>query len=63
MIDASKYELIENIKITKEVVEYKRKNVSVEAEVGFYQGVEDNIISNIRYAKIEDCDVFVKNKS
>lgn len=61
MIDASKYELIENIKITKEVVEYaKRKNVSVEAEVGSIGGVEDNIISNIRYAKIEDCDVFVK---
>ena len=36
MIDASKEELIENIKITKEVVEYAEKyNVSVEGELGY----------------------------
>lgn len=35
MIDASKYDLDENIKITKQIVEYaKKKNVSVEAEIG-----------------------------
>ena len=60
MIDASKYELNENIRITKEVVEYaKLKNASVEAEVGSIGGVEDNIIGDIRYADVEDCITFV----
>lgn len=62
MIDASKYELNENIRITKEVVEYaKLKNVSVEAEVGSIGGIEDNIVANIRYANVEDCYTFVKS--
>jgi len=61
MIDASKYELEENIRITKEVVEYaKFKNVSVEAEVGSIGGTEDNITSDVRYANIDDCDIFVR---
>lgn len=60
MIDASKYELSENIRITKEVVEYARlNNVSVEAEVGSIGGVEDNITANIKYAEVDDCNTFV----
>lgn len=60
MIDASKYELSENIKITKEVVDYaKTKNVSVEAEVGSIGGIEDNIAAHIKYANVEDCIKFV----
>lgn len=56
MIDASKYSLEENIKITKQVVEYaKQKNVTVEAEIGHIGGSEDNISSDIAYAKVEDC--------
>lgn len=44
MIDASKYPLAENIKITKEVVNYaKLNNVTVEAEIGRIGGSEDNI--------------------
>ena len=55
MIDASKYELEENIKITKEVVEYAKKyNVTVEAEVGHIGGTEDDISSELAYAKVED---------
>ncbi len=62
MIDASKYELNENIRITKDVVDYaKLKNVSVEAEVGSIGGIEDNIAANIRYADVEDCYTFVKS--
>lgn len=62
MIDASKYELNENIRITKDVVDYaKLKNVSVEAEVGSIGGIEDNIVANIRYADVEDCYTFVKS--
>lgn len=52
MIDASKYDLDENIRITKEVVDYAHdRNISVEAEVGHVG--DDNI--DIMYAKVEDC--------
>ena len=62
MIDASKYELNENIKITKEVVDYAHKrNVSVEAEVGHIGGVEDNVNSEIKYATKEDCLLLYHN--
>jgi len=55
MIDASKYELDENIRITKEVVEYAKKyNVTVEAEVGHIGGTEDGNTSELAYAKVED---------
>lgn len=56
MIDASKHELEENIRITKEVVEYAHeKGVSVEAEVGHIGGTEDNITSTSTNATLEDC--------
>ena len=56
MIDASKYELDENIRITKEVVDYAHKhNVSVEAEVGHIGGTEDNVSAELMYATVEDC--------
>jgi len=55
MIDASKYDLDENIRITKEVVEYAKKyNVTVEAEVGHIGGTEDGNTSELAYAKVED---------
>ena len=55
MIDASKYELEENINITKQVVEYANKyNVTVEAEVGHIGGEEDGISDELAYAKVED---------
>lgn len=55
MIDASKYSLEENIKMTTEVVEYaKEKNVTVEAEIGHIGGTEDEIDSDIAYAKVND---------
>lgn len=55
MIDASRYSLEENIKRTKQVVEYAKKyNVTVEAEIGHIGGSEDNISSSIAYAKVED---------
>lgn len=59
MIDASKYNLEENIKITKEVVNYaKEKNVSVEAEIGHIGGNEENIKDNgIIYADSNECKV------
>ena len=56
MIDASKLELDENIKVTKEIVDYAHpKGVTVEAEVGHIGGTEDNITSDIFYATLEEC--------
>ena len=61
MIDASKFEYSENVKITKEVVEYARKNnVSVEAELGHVGGQEDNVSGSILYADVNECESFVK---
>ena len=56
MIDASKHELEENIRITKEVVEYAHQfDVTVEAEVGHIGGTEDNITNTSTNATLEDC--------
>ena len=56
MIDASKYDLETNKKITKEVVEYAHsKGVSVEAEVGHVGGTEDNVYGDVFRATLEDC--------
>ena len=44
MIDGSKHELAENIRVTKEVVDYAHeRGIPVEAELGKLAGVEDNI--------------------
>lgn len=56
MIDASKHPLEENIKITKEVVEYAKKyNASVEAEIGHIGGEEDGVNGGILYADTNEC--------
>ncbi len=56
MIDASKHELDENIRITKEVVDYAHsKEVTVEAEVGHVGGNEDGVVGGIVNARLEDC--------
>lgn len=54
MIDASKYEIKENMRITKKVVDYAGSNISVEAEVGHVGGQEDQVIADIMYATVED---------
>ncbi len=62
MIDASKYEYSENVRITKQVVEYASKfNVSVEAELGHVGGQEDHVISGILYADVGECASFGKD--
>ena len=56
MIDASKYDIDENIRITKQVVDYAhKKGISVEAEVGHIGGNEDGISGEIYHATLEDC--------
>ena len=56
MIDGSHHPLPENIKMTKEVVEYAHaKGVSVEAELGTVGGNEDGVIGGIQYADCGEC--------
>ena len=51
MIDGSKHPFEENIRLTKEVVEYAHsKGVVVEAELGKLAGIEDNINVDARSA-------------
>ena len=62
MIDASRHELNENIRVTKEVVDYAHsKGISVEAEVGHIGGTEDNITATSTNATLEDCIVLYEN--
>ncbi len=64
MIDASKYELNENIRIVNMVKEYaSRFNVTVEAEVGHVGGSEDGIVSELEYATCDECSKLVMETS
>ena len=64
MYDGSSLPLEENIKNTREVVEYaKAKNVSVEGEVGSIGGAEECVVvdqNDAAYTKVEDALKFVE---
>lgn len=61
MIDASHHPFEENVKITKEVVEYAHANgVSVEAELGTVGGEEDGVTGGIIYADPAECKALVE---
>jgi fructose-bisphosphate aldolase class II len=61
MIDASKHPIEENVRLSKQVVDYAHpKGVTVEAEVGIVGGEEDGIVGKVQYAKLEDCVRIVK---
>ena len=61
MIDGSHHPIDENIKMTKEVVEYAHAHgASVEAEVGTVGGHEDGVIGGIKYADCGECVRLVK---
>ena len=61
MIDASHHSFEENVKITKEVVEYAHaKGVSVEAELGTVGGEEDGVTGGIIYADPAECKPLVE---
>jgi len=61
MIDGSKYPFEENIRLTKQVVDYAHaKGVPVEAELGKLAGVEDNISVEARDAIYTDPDQAVE---
>jgi 6-phospho-5-dehydro-2-deoxy-D-gluconate aldolase len=56
MIDGSHFPIDQNIAMTKEVVDYAHpKQVTVEGEVGNVGGMEDGMISGIKYADPNEC--------
>ena len=64
MIDGSKYDFEENVRVTKEVVDYAHsKGVVVEAELGKLAGIEDEVnvdSKDAMYTDPEQAEVFVK---
>ena len=64
MIDGSKYDFEENVKVTKEVVDYAHsKGVVVEAELGKLAGIEDEVnvdSKDAMYTDPEQAEEFVK---
>ena len=60
MIDASKLQLLDNIKETKKVTDYAHQHdVTVEAEIGHVGGMEDDVKSSILVADYDECVRFV----
>lgn len=62
MIDGSHFPYDENIRVTKEVVEYAHKhNVTVEGELGVLAGIEDDVVAeHSSYTRPEEVEDFVK---
>ncbi len=64
MFDGSKYDFEENIRLTKEVVDYAHsKGVVVEAELGKLAGIEDDVNvaeEDAKYTDPEQAEEFVK---
>ena len=64
MFDGSKYDFEENVRLTKEVVDYAHSHgVVVEAELGTLAGVEDDVNvaeDDARYTNPEQAKVFVE---
>ena len=64
MIDGSRFPFAENVRVTKEVVEYAHsRGVSVEAEIGKLAGVEDDVkvaAQDALYTDPEEAIEFVK---
>jgi fructose-bisphosphate aldolase class II len=61
MIDASAYPFEENVKITREIVNYAHKfGVSVEGELGTLGGIEDEVSNSIKLTDPEKAIEFVK---
>ena len=61
MIDGSKYSIEENIKETRQVVEYAHAhNVTVEAELGLIGGEEDGIANRLAFTNLKDCQYFLE---
>ena len=61
MIDASKYPFEENVRITKEVVDYAHQfGVSVEAELGTLGGIEEDVTGTVKLTDPDQAAEFVR---
>ncbi|MEK4425197.1 class II fructose-1,6-bisphosphate aldolase [Solibacillus sp. FSL K6-1523] len=62
MIDGSHFPFEENVRMTKEVVEYAHpRGITVEAEIGSIGGEEGNMVSNNPvYANLDECKKIVE---
>jgi fructose-bisphosphate aldolase, class II len=61
MIDASAHPFEENVKITREVVEYAHKHgVSVEGELGTLGGIEEDVANSVKLTDPNKAKEFVK---
>lgn len=62
MIDGSHHNFEDNIKVSKEVVEYAHQyDVTVEGELGVLKGVEDDVVADDhQYTRPEEVEEFVK---
>jgi fructose-bisphosphate aldolase class II len=62
MIDGSHYTFEENVRVTKQVVEFAHKyDVTVEGELGVLAGIEDEVSSeHTSYTRPEEVEEFVK---
>ena len=64
MIDGSRFPFEENVRVTKQVVEYAhQRGVSVEAELGKLAGVEDDVNvsdKDAKYTNVKEAVEFVK---
>ncbi len=61
MIDASHHSFEENVRITKEVVEYAHQfGVTVEAELGTLGGIEEDIVGEVQLTDPDQAEEFVK---
>ncbi len=60
MIDASRYSIEDNIKMTNEVINYC-KNALIEAETGKIGGSEDNFTNEIYYTTFEEATNFLNH--
>ena len=61
MIDGSKLPIDENIKQTKQVVEYAHgRGVTVEAELGLVGGEEDGVANSLAFTNLKDCEYFLE---
>jgi fructose-bisphosphate aldolase class II len=65
MIDGSHHPFAENIRLTREVVEYAHScSVTVEGELGVLAGIEDKVVAEVsHYTKPEEVEEFVAETS
>ncbi|MBW2057576.1 MAG: class II fructose-1,6-bisphosphate aldolase [Deltaproteobacteria bacterium] len=62
MLDGSHHDFEDNVRLTKQVVEYAHpRDVTVEGELGVLAGIEDKVVSQVsNYTRPEEVEAFVE---